>query len=110
MEKISASDTNTSIIASAAYALPFITWIFGPILLYFEFRKKSAFIAFHSIYSLGTVAFASLSAVLPPIIGLPLLAIAGLLWLYGIATCAFGTTPLIFRNEIARLAVRRPKQ
>lgn len=104
MGEIRTNDTWVSILASSAYILPFITLVFGPLLLYFEFRKKSSFIAFHAIYALGVALLAGIAIVLPTQIGLPILIIAGLLWLYGIAACAFGTTPIILRKEIARIA------
>ena len=99
MGEITAKGTGIRLFASVAYFLPFITWGFGPLVFYFEFRKKSRFITFHVLYSLYLLTLATNAAVIP-LLNIPLLVLVFLLWAYGLVMCAFGRTPRLFRGMI----------
>jgi uncharacterized membrane protein len=118
MEEIRAKDTGVRMLASVSYFLPFVTLVFGPLLFYFEFRKKSRFITFHALYNIYLITLAVLALLFLPLVALALgmsistiaqisiacEAVLALLWAYGLAACAFGTTPIPFRGTITRQA------
>jgi len=117
-EETTASDSSSKVLGVLSYILSFITWVIGPFIIYFIFRSKNKFVAFHALYniylvSLGTVLYFILGIVfaaiayslnMPNIVqllvaifwGLPLL----LLMLYGFIACLMGKTPLLFAGMI----------
>jgi uncharacterized membrane protein len=117
-EEVTTTNSTSKVLGVLSYLLSFVTWVIGPIVMYFIFRSRDKFVAFHALYnvyliSIGTVLYFILGIVfaaiayslnMPNIIqllvaiflGLPLL----LLMLYGFIACLIGKTPLFFAGMI----------